>query len=107
MTGSPTIWLGILAALSAYLGVSIGRRMRAEAARRRARERQLPGTAFDVSAIAPQIQRLRMDYIATSRRRQQFSLYRASLIAEARRVVTELPYFRDAKPDEEMQKHDA
>ena len=105
MTGSPTIWLGILVALSAYLSVSIGRRVHAEEARQRARERQSPGTAFDVSAIAPQIQRLRQDYLAASRPRQHFDLYRASLIAAARRVVTELPYFRDAKPDEDMQKH--
>jgi hypothetical protein len=107
MTGSSTIWLGVLAALSAYLGVSIGRRVRAEEARRRARERQSAGTAFDVSVIAPQIQRLRQDHLAASRPRQHFNFYRASLIAAARRVVTDLPYFRDARSDEEMQKHDA
>jgi hypothetical protein len=107
MTGSPTIWLGILAALSAYLCVSIGLRVRAEATRRRARERQSAGTAFDVSVIAPHIQRLRQDHLAASRPQQHFSFYRVSLIAAARRVVADLPYFRHARSDEEMQKHDA
>jgi hypothetical protein len=102
MSESFTFWLIVLAVLIAYLCVSVGLRLRAEAARRRARESQSPGTAFDASAIAPQMQRLRQDYVAAAHSRQPHSSYRAKLVAKARQIVKGLAYFRHTKSEEEL-----
>ena len=106
MFDSFTIGLGVLGLLIAYLGISLTvrawLRLRLEEAQCRARERQFPGTAFDVSAIAPQIQKLRQDYLAGVASPPEHSFYRMRLLAVARRIVTSLSYFRRGKPDPEM-----
>ncbi|MCX6922662.1 MAG: hypothetical protein NT154_05520, partial [Verrucomicrobia bacterium] len=79
----------------------------AAAARQRARELRSPGTAFDVSAIAPQIQRLRQDHLAAVHSHQHSSSYKAKLVAAARRVVTALSYFHHSGPEDELHKHGA
>ena len=96
-----------LALLSVYLCVSVGLRLRSEAARQRTGETQPPGTAFDVSAIAPQIQKLREDHLAAMRSRPHRSHYRAKLVAAARQVVTALAYFHRSGSEDEMHKHGA
>jgi len=93
-------WLIVLAVLIAYLCVSVGLRLCAEEARRRASEEQFTGTAFKVSAIAPQIQQLRRDHLA-ARSRPPHSFYRTGLMAAARRMVTSLSYFRRPGPEHE------
>jgi hypothetical protein len=99
--------LGVLAALVACLCVSVGRRHRAEEARRRERARQSPGTAFDVSAIAPRIQQLRQDYLAAPRSQPGHLCGRNGLLAVVRRWVANLSYFRRAGSGHEMRTPDA
>ena len=106
MLDSSTFWLIVLAVLIAYLCVSIGVRLRAEETGRRASEEQSAGTAFKVSAIAPQIQQLRQDHLAASSR-PRHSFYRTGLMAAARRMVTSLSYFRRAGPEHETETRDA
>jgi len=93
-----TFWLILLTVLIAYLCVSMGLRLRAEEARRRASEEQFTGTAFNVSVIAPLIQQLRRDHLA-ARSRPPHSFYRTGLMAAARRMVTSLSYFRRGRPE--------
>jgi hypothetical protein len=106
-----TFWSIVLAVLIAYLCVSVvlrlGLRLRAEEVRRRASEKEFTGTAFDVSAIAPQLQQLRQDHLAAPHSRPCHSFYRTGLMAAARRMVTNLRYFRRVRPEHEAQKHDA
>jgi hypothetical protein len=113
-----TLRLTVLALLLAYLCFSIEKRRRAEDARWLAREREeqerrqtrlehAPGAALDVSAIAPQIQRLRQDHLAALTIRPHQAFYRRGLIAVVRQVVTGLSFFQRARSEHEMQKHDA
>jgi hypothetical protein len=118
MFESFTFWLIVLAMLIAYLCFSIEKRRRAEEARWLAREREeqerwqarlehTPGAAFDVSAIAPQIQRLRENHLAALHSRPHETFYRRGLVAAVRQMVTSLSYFHRVRPEHEMPKHDA
>jgi hypothetical protein len=111
MFTSFTFWLVILAALVAYLCVSVCLRQRAlaraERARLRAIEREFPPRAFDTSAVAPQVERVRQDYVESAHRRWHAIHNRAELLAAARRVVTSLAYFCCFRDQHESQKHDA
>ncbi|HXR06783.1 MAG TPA: hypothetical protein VN765_05605 [Candidatus Acidoferrum sp.] len=107
MFQSYTFRLIALAALIAYLCMSVGQRLRAEEARRRERERQVPGTAFDASAIASQIGRLRQDHLAAVHSHPQHARCRTAMIATVRRLVTNLAYFRHERSEHETQGHDA
>jgi hypothetical protein len=100
MLQSFTFWLSVLAALVVYLCASVGWRWRRQAAEQRRIERERTGKAFDVSAIAPQVQRVRKDPLAIVRARPHFARYRAGLVNVARKMVTRLPFFQP-----EDQKH--
>ena len=100
-------WLGILIVLIAYLCMSVGRRLLAEKAKQWGHEEQLPPTVFDASAIAPQIQRIRQDYVAALHSQPHRTSYRIGLIASTRRLVAGLPYFHRLRSEHEMEKHDA
>jgi hypothetical protein len=102
-----TFWLIVLAVLIAYLCVSIGLRLRAEEARRRANERQFPGRAFDVSAIAPAVRDVRNHYREAARYRSRYASCRAEVLAAARRVVASFSYFRRGRHEHETHEHDA
>ena len=110
MLTSFIFWLVVMAALTAYLFLSVRLRYRAvvreEEARLRVIEREYSGRAFDTSAIAPQIRHVRQDYEASSQRRWHPLHCRAELIAAARRLVTSLAYFRRARNEHELHKHD-
>jgi hypothetical protein len=108
----------VLAALLAYLLYSIGRRGRAEDAEwlacereaqeeRQARWRELPEGASPFSAIAPQIERVRHDYVAALHSRPHDGFYRRAMVAAFRQAVTRLSFFQDAKSEAEGQKNDA
>jgi hypothetical protein len=103
MFDSFTFYLIALACLVAFLCVSVGRRLRDE--ERRARERQFPGSGFDVSAIAPQIKRLRQDHLAAAHSSPHLAFYRRGLIAAAGRMIADLSFFHRAAPEHETQKH--
>lgn len=107
MFESFTFWLCVLVGLVAYLCVSVELRWRAEEARRRSHEKVLPGTSFDVSTIAPQIQRLRRDPVAALHSQPHPASQRIGLIAAAQQMVTGLSYFRHARSEHELEKHDA
>ena len=107
MLTSFTFWLIVSAILIAYLCLSVGLRLRAEAARQRAYDKEHPGRAFDTSAIAPQIERVRQEYATAAQSRARDAWYLAGLLANARRFVTGLWYFRRGRPEHEFQKHDA
>jgi hypothetical protein len=111
MLTSFTFWLVVLVVLFAYLCVSLWLHQRAaaqaEEARLHAIEREYPARAFDTSAIASQLRHVRQDYAATAQRRWRLTHYRSELISAARRLVTSLAYFRHAKHEHELHKHDA
>jgi hypothetical protein len=107
MLHSLTFRLIVLAVLITYLWVRVVLRLRAEEVRRRARESQFPGRAFDVSAIAPRIRRVRHDYLEAARGRSRYEYYRAGLLAAARRIVTRFSYFRCERHEHAIPKHDA
>jgi hypothetical protein len=102
MLHSLTFWLIVVAVLITYLCVSVGLRLRAEEARRCARESQSPERAFDVSAIASQIRRVRHDYLEAAHGRSRYDFCRAGLLAAARRIVTSLSYFRRERHEHEV-----
>jgi hypothetical protein len=111
MLTSFTFWLAVLAVLIAYLCVSVWLRrralQRAEQARLRAIDREFPPRAFDASAIAPQIRRVRQDYAASAHQRWRSAHYRSELFAAARRLVTSFAYFRRTRHEHELHKPDA
>lgn len=88
-------WVIVLAILVAYLGTSIFQRERTKEIQRRERERQRPGNAFDVSAIAPQIEHVRGNHLSAIRPPRHDGAYRTGLIATARRMVSQLSFFRN------------
>ena len=111
MLTSFTFWLIVLAVLSTYLYVSVWLLhrtvQRAEQARWRSIQRDYPPRAFDASAIAPQIRRVRQDYLASSRQRWRPAFYRAGFFAAAQRLVTNFAYFHRTRHQHELDKHDA
>ena len=102
-----TFWLVVLAVLIACLCLSVWLRLRAEDSRRRARERQNVGKGFDASTIAPQIQRVRQNYLVSAHQRSRSASFRAGFFAAARKMVTSFSYFRRRGHEHEPQKHDA
>jgi hypothetical protein len=106
MFESFTFWLGVLAALIAYLGVSARLRWRAEEARRRARENESPGPAFDASAMTPRIQQVRRNHVAALQARFRPPSCRRQLIAAARRTLTHFSYFCRARAERGFHQHD-
>ena len=102
MLTSFPFWLIVLAVLIAYLVISTGLRHRAQVAQRRAYDREHPGRAFDTSAIAPQIQRVRQDYLTSAQSRPRDGWYRAGLLVNARRWVAGSWYFRRRRPEAEV-----
>jgi hypothetical protein len=111
MLHSLTFWLIVLAVLIAYLclsvGIRVGRRLRAERARRCALERQFPRRAIDVSAIGPALMDVRNHYSEAARYRSRYAFSRAELLAAARRMVACFSYFRRERHEHETQRHDA
>ena len=108
MFASFKFWLIVLAVLTAYLCVSVwfrGRAMaRSDAAKLRAIEGEYPPRAFDSSAIAPAIRRLRLTHPASAQRRWLPGYYRSGLIADARRLISGLAFFTRKNPDHELHK---
>src|SRR6266403_1723132 len=100
-----TFGLVILAVLITYLCLSVWLRLRPEESKRRARERQYVGRAFDASTIAPQIQRVRQKYSVSAHQRSRSASFRAGLFAAVRKLVTSLSYFRRNGHEHEPQKH--
>lgn len=82
-----------LVVLVAYLCLSVRRRWRAEEAKWRARELHFPGKAFDVSQIAPRVQRVRANYPEAAHARTHQPFHHGGLLAAARRWVASLAYF--------------
>jgi hypothetical protein len=72
-------------------------------ARRPLDERHMTGTAFDASSVRPKIQRLRGDYLASLKGRQQDDDRRRGLIASARRALGCLSYFRHVRSTDSSQ----
>jgi hypothetical protein len=111
MLDSLTFWLIVLAFLIAYLcvsvGLRVGHRLRAEEASRRALERQFPGRALDVSAIAPALKDVRNHYSEAARYRSRYAFWRAELLAAARRVIACSSYFRRERHEHKTHEHDA
>ena len=91
----------------AYLCVTVWLRHLARKIRqRRAETKEPPGTAFDTSVIAPQLERVRRDYLAAAHPRSSHAFYRTALVAAARRMVASLSYFHRDKAEHEIAKHD-
>jgi hypothetical protein len=93
--------------LVAYLCVSVGLRWRSQEAEWRSRESHLPGKAFDVSAIAPQIRQVRQDPLGALQARGHPNPYRTRLLAVARRMIAGLPFFGRERSEHEIRNHNA
>ena len=110
MLTSFRFWLIVWTVLTAYLGMSVWLRRRAEQSRQQARlraiDREFPPRTFDPSAIAPQLRRIREDYAAALQQQWHLAHYRAGLVAAARRQVKNLSYFSRSRHEEELHKHD-
>jgi hypothetical protein len=108
MLDSFALSLGVLVVLIAYLWISVKRRLRAENARlaeqaeQRVREIKSLGPRSDISALAPQVRRLRREHFAAVHSRPHRDYHRRGLIAAALRVVRSLSYFRHARPDHQQ-----
>ena len=76
-----------------------------ETARRRYFDSETPGTALNVSAIAPQIRQVRANHLAALRARPHSTSYRLSLVAAARQFVARLSFFRHGRAEHEIQKN--
>jgi hypothetical protein len=98
-----TFWSIVLAVLAAFLYLSVGFRHLSRAARRRAAGRANPSRAFNASAIAPELRRIRRDHAAAARSRPRDASYRADLLAAARRMIADLSYFHAARNRAEPQ----
>jgi hypothetical protein len=107
MLESSAFWLVVLAALVAYLCWSVGLRRREQEARRRDREKQWQGTGFDVSAIAPQIQRVRQAHLGAVPPQPHRASYHRRLVAVVGRLMGGFSYFRRARLEQETPRHDA
>ena len=103
MLDSFTCGLIALVTLTAYLCVSVLRRPRARAAR----QRESVGKGFEVSAIAPHVQRIRDDHLAEKSSRPHPSPHRARSLSAARRFIARLAYFRGEKFEHEAQRRGA
>jgi hypothetical protein len=90
----------VVATLMIYLLVSIVLRRRAEWLRRR----HHLSKAIDVSAIAPQVQRVRQDHLAALHSRPHPTAHGARLIAAARLLIVSLPCFRRTRTEDEPQR---
>jgi hypothetical protein len=108
-----TLEVIVLLALVAYLCASLEMRRRAEDAKWLARQKELDAARqahwqepSDVSAIAPQIKRLRQDHLAALHSRPHNAFYRRGILAAFRQSVTSLAFFKDAKSEHAMQKDD-
>jgi hypothetical protein len=62
---------------------------------------------MDVSAIAPQIQRLHEDHLAAFHARPHQAYYQRSLISAFLQAVTSRSYFHRVRLEHEIEKHDA
>jgi hypothetical protein len=106
-----TFWLDVEVVLIAYLCLSVCLRhraaQRAEEARLRAIDKEFPPRAFDTSAIAPRIRRVRQDHAASVHQRWRPAQCRSDFLAAARRLVTRFAHFRRIRHEHELHKHDA
>jgi hypothetical protein len=66
-----------------------------------------PGTAFDVSLIAPQIRRVRQDHLKALRTRPHPTPHRMTLIATALRMISHFPFFHHERSEDEIHNQDA
>jgi hypothetical protein len=96
--------LGVLALLASYLcGRSYLRHREAWRQRRedKARERVFredwQPTVLDTASIAPQIEKLRRDYVAAVHSRPPPAGFHSRLIASVRTTIKQLPYFTDLR----------
>jgi len=96
-----TFGLVVLGVLVAYLVVSLGIHGYMEGIKRRPHEREFKAKAFEVSAIAPQIQQVRQNHVAAIRARPPVSSYRTELMALARQMIARAPYFRRQNSEED------
>lgn len=104
MMASDTFWLAVLGALVLYLFCSVNRRTRRAD---RILSQSGPGSAFEVSKIATQVQHVRQDHLAAFPHQACPPSGRRHLVASARRTVTDLAYFRDAQHEDELATSDS
>jgi uncharacterized membrane protein YgaE (UPF0421/DUF939 family) len=96
-----TFWLIIVGVLTGYLFASVALRLRKAL---RDREKKFTGKAFDVSTIAPQIERVREDYVARVAHSHSASVsYRTRMFRAAQRLISSLSYFRHSEKGHKIQ----
>ena len=86
-------WLCVFALVVFYVCVRYWQHVRAQDAARREREMQTPGTPFEVASIAPQVKRLRQDYVEAAHARSNQAIHRPGLLSAVRRMISTLAYF--------------
>jgi|ERR1035441_8015843 hypothetical protein len=87
------------------------RRHRQAMARERVFREDWQPTVLDTASIAPQIEKLRRDYVAAVHSRPRPAGFHSRLIASVRTTIKQLPYFTDLRvanltsSEPETQKH--
>ena len=106
-----TIGQWALGTLVLFLCASVGLRTwlawRAQDREWRLRWGNWKGKGFDASAIAGEIQKVKEQPLAALWARRHPGFYRQELVAAARRWISQLSFFHDAKADHEPRKRDA
>ena len=96
--GAAKGWLGVVAALTVVVCVSIGLLLWRASTELRAGKRDWSSESSVASAVLPQIQRLRGDHLSGAPVPTRHALAHRWLVATARRFVAQFPYFR--KPED-------
>jgi hypothetical protein len=120
MSTTTILELSVLALLASYLcrrgylrHRGAWQQHREDTARERVFREDWQPTVLDTASIAPQIEKLRHDYVAAVHSRPRPAGYRSRLIASARTAIQRLPYIRTLRAanlsssEHETQKHEA
>lgn len=101
-----TFWLMIIAIILAYVCVAVAYELALsrEEARQRRHQGESPGQGIDVSSITPRVHQVRENYAAALHTAPRAISVRTGLVAASRRFIANLPFFRDAKAEHEIQR---
>lgn len=101
-TSEIIVRLGILILLGGYLFFKHLQRLRSRA-RNTKDFSHLLGKTLDTAALQPRLQQIRNDYSAGLHPPPHAANFRPNLVGCARKMLRNLPYFRDRKSEQEPQ----
>jgi hypothetical protein len=95
------LWLAVAAVLGGFLCEAVISEWLLRIEEKRVGDSDPRGHGIDVSAITPHVQQVRQDYVAALQTAPRLISHRAGLVAASRRLLANLPFFRDAKVEPE------